>query len=396
MSTFIRFGLRGISVLAAFLLALVFGVLAAAAMTRTMIASDQEESGNLAAGSARVAAEIMEGSLLDATVQMTGLAALAQDTRVWTDPARLRRWLDIEQRDAGGFSWIGLTDPAGRIVAGSRGMAEGADVSGRTWYLGGLQGLHHGDLHEAMLLQKALPPLPNGEPWRFIDISLPLKEADGRLAGVLAAHLSWPWLRERLNTAGATLPYKGSFWLLGPDNQARLGDDPGLDKPLALKAIDRARGGEAGWLVETWPDGKSYVTGYAPNQGKGPYGGLGWITLVRAPTDAMSPTDRKELFDMLVAVAVAVALMSLVAWGAASLWSRPLRDFVDRISQLRDGQAPPPLPRRAPAPLAPCNGSASPDRPPCARRGSCPALAPAPASAAAPRRPRARTRCPSR
>ncbi len=348
MSTFTRLGLRGISVLAALLLATVLGALGAWALARTMIHSDRDEAGALAAGSAKVAATIIERNLTDATAQMVTLAAMAQDTRVWSDPARLRRWLDTARQLDAGYSWIGLAGTDGRITDGSGGMAQGADVSRRDWFLGGSRGLYHGDLHEAMLLQKALPPLPNGEPWRFIDIALPLKEADGRPVGVLAAHLSWPWLRDRLHTANATLPHQGSIWLLGPDNRPRLGHDPGMDKPLSLQAIERARAGDSGWLVETWPDGKAYVTGYAPNPSPGTYGGLGWVTLVRAPADAMTATDRQELQDMLVAVAVAVALICLLTWAAASLWSRPLREFVGRIAQLREGQRPPELPRRSP------------------------------------------------
>ena len=348
MFTFVRFGLRGLSVAAASVLAGVFGLLCAWTITRTMLASDQEEAGNLAAGSARVAAAIVERNLVDATQQMILLRTLAEESGIERDPVRLRRWLDATQRAESGFSWIGLADLRGQVVAGSDGLAEGADVNHREWFRGGLQGIHVGDLHAAMLLQKALPPLPNGEPWRFIDISLPLRGANGRPVGVLGGHLSWPWLRARMQTGETTLPHEGSLWLLGPDNRARLGDDPALTGALSLKAIEHARAGESGWLVETWPDGKRYVTGYAPNMNIGATGGLGWITLVRAPADAVAPTDRQEIIDTLLAIAGAVALIALAAWCIATLWSRPLRTFVGRIAQLREGQRPPELPRRAP------------------------------------------------
>ncbi len=348
MSTFLRFSLRGLSALAALVLACIFGLLGAVTITRTMANSDREEAGNLAAGSARVAAVIVERNLVDATYQLDLLRKFLQDSSVHHEPARMRRWLDAVQSQENGFSWVGLADTNGQIVAGSGGLAVGADIAHRDWFRGGLQGTHIGDMHEALLLQKALAPLPGGEPWRFLDISMPMNEASGRKVGVLAAHLSWPWLRERMRTANATLPYQGSLWLLGPDNRALMGDDPTAVGPLALQAIDRARAGETGWLVETWPDGREYITGYAPNMTIGTKGGLGWITLVRAPADAIAPSDREEVMDMLLAIITAVALVALVAWGAATLWNRPLGRFVGRIAQLREGQRPPELPRHAP------------------------------------------------
>lgn len=160
MFTFVRFGLRGLSVAAASVLAGVFGLLCAWTITRTMLASDQEEAGNLAAGSARVAAAIVERNLVDATQQMILLRTLAEESGIERDPVRLRRWLDATQRAESGFSWIGLADLRGQVVAGSDGLAEGADVNHREWFRGGLQGIHVGDLHAAMLLQKALPPCP--------------------------------------------------------------------------------------------------------------------------------------------------------------------------------------------------------------------------------------------
>lgn len=111
------------------------------------------------------------------------------------DLAAIRGSLDQLRRAIPVFSWIGYTDARGRVLAASDGLLEGVDISKRPVYLHGVNGTFVGDVHDAVLLAKALPN-PSGEPMKFVDVSTPIKDAQGRVVGVLGAHLSWAWARE--------------------------------------------------------------------------------------------------------------------------------------------------------------------------------------------------------
>lgn len=55
------------------------------------------------------------------------------------------------------YAWIGITDTQGRILASTEPRINGADVSQRSWFIGGRQRLHQEDIHDAVQLGKLLP-----------------------------------------------------------------------------------------------------------------------------------------------------------------------------------------------------------------------------------------------
>src|SRR5258705_451320 len=54
------------------------------------------------------------------------------------------------------FSWLGIADVNGSVVASSSGILEGQDVSQRPWFRHGLLGAYAGDEHDSEQLAKAL------------------------------------------------------------------------------------------------------------------------------------------------------------------------------------------------------------------------------------------------
>ncbi|MCM3595312.1 hypothetical protein M4D55_05855 [Metabacillus idriensis] len=66
------------------------------------------------------------------------------------------------------------------------------------------------------------------------------------------------------------------FIVSAKDQTVLLGPDSMVGKSLPLDSIKKAREKENDWQIETWPDGKSYVTGYAMSNGYKDYSGLGW------------------------------------------------------------------------------------------------------------------------
>ncbi len=272
------------------------------------------QAGVAAAAAAQVAARSIDADLAERTDDVIALGTvLAGDAPGHPGAASLRSLA----RGSAAYSWLGLADARGRVVLASGDLLMDADVSGRDWFRHGREGLWHGQLHEAVLLASLLPARADGEPWRFVDIAVPVRGTDGRLRGVLGAHLSWSWLQARLETVQPALPAGSDVLLVGRDGQpVGVRGPTGLASSPALRA---AQAGGAGWSREDWPGAPAGVTGYAPNPGAGAYRGLGWVTLVRVPVEPWTPDTRLRLLrEALAATGAAVALAAAAALALAA------------------------------------------------------------------------------
>jgi hypothetical protein len=88
------------------------------------------------------------------------------------DPEEIRRQFTLLGQVDRRYTWIGVADVQGKVIAASQGMLEGASVAERPWFRRGLNGPAAVDVHEAVLLAKLLPATP--EPRRFVDFSAPM------------------------------------------------------------------------------------------------------------------------------------------------------------------------------------------------------------------------------
>lgn len=246
------------------------------------------------------------------------------------DLAQVRTEINRLQESYPTYAWIGVTDPAGKVLVATLDMLEGADVSTRPWFGNALKDQPMGDVHEALLLAKLLGS-PNGEPLRFVDIAFPLRSDVGQITGVLGVHLSWQWARDieqaifvpvgRSRTVEPLIVSRTGTVLLGPpDVQGSV---------LTLASLEAAGRGEHGNVQETWPDGKNYLVGYSSDSGFDTYPGLGWRVLVRQELgEAYAPVNQLHR-RMLVGGLVAAALFSLLGWGIARQITRPLLGLTD-------------------------------------------------------------------
>lgn len=268
-----------------------------------------------------------------------GLIARRHDLGTEVLPARRRATLDGVQASYGYYSWIGLAGLDGKVLVAARGLLEGADVSERPWFRDALAGRYVGDVHEAHLLAKILPP--QAEPWRFVDVAFPYRDERGNTIGVLGAHLSWQWARDVERSVMAANGVRSSAEALIVDAKGRvLLGPPGLaGKTLALASLDQARSARgSGYLVERWPDGKSYLVGYARGRGFADYPGLGWTVLVRQDVlDAYGPVRRLREYGLVAGVLLA-ALFSLAGVLLARRITRPLGELAASAQRIRAGE----------------------------------------------------------
>lgn len=258
---------------------------------------------------------------------------LLQGLDALNDPDSSRALLDQVQTNIPAFSWMGVTDASGNVVASTNGILEGANIGARPVFLEAQTEPFIGDVHEAVLLAELLPN-PSGEPLQFVDISVPLFR-DGAFQGVLATHLSWEWGKEVLRHFDRTLHHQSGytdlFVMSERDNLVLLGPDEFVGKPLGLTLED-------GWHVVTWPDGTDYLTGITKGEGYDDYSGLGWSVVVRQPVDvAFAPVASLER-NILSFGLIAALVTAILGWLLASFITRPLQKITETAALMEQGK----------------------------------------------------------
>lgn len=229
------------------------------------------------------------------------------------DLGKVRRDIDFIGRLDRRYSWIGVADVEGRVLASLGGMLEGESVAQRPWFRRGLAGPTAIDVHEAQLLARLLPA--SSEPHRFIDFAAPLRRDEGPPAGVLGAHLDWRWVRDHL--AGLQTPGIDVL-LLSRDRVVLHGPPELLNKTLEIGAAQAAGRVTSAVVDERWPDGKDYITVVVPTIGHADLPSFGWSLLIRQDLDAaLGPTRELVRTFWTTLGAGALAALALLFFGAS-------------------------------------------------------------------------------
>jgi diguanylate cyclase (GGDEF)-like protein len=274
----------------------------------------------------------MDGRARELTV-LSQLQAL-RDPRHVNEAQRL---LDHLQQQFPSIAWIGLTDAKGTVLASNGGILKGVSIAKRPVYLNALEELFVGDVHEAVMLAKLLPN-PTGEAMKFVDISLPIKDEQGQLIGVLASHLSWGWADEvrqsLLKPTQQRLPGL-EFMVVSKDHTILLGPKDMIGQKLDFQwsAIK-----QQSWSLKQWPDGHVYLTGFATSDGHNSYPGLGWTVVARQPLDAAYASAHALQNEILICGIVLALVFAGIGWLLAGFITKPLNQIVMAAKRLSAGE----------------------------------------------------------
>lgn len=263
------------------------------------------------------------------------LATVVTIARDRADPDAVfieQAWLEELQESFPFYKWIGFAAPDGEVLVSNGGLLEDMNVSARPWFQQGLDGVFFGDVHDAVLLEKLLPA--QEEPWRFVDVALPVHDNNGELLGVLGAHLSWEWVTEVKDSVLQVAAHQGSIEALvvGSDGTVLLGPEPLQDQRLDLPPANNGPTFQSLTL-----GGDTYLTGIAQTDGHRDYPGLDWKVLVRQDTDeAFAAVRRSQLEILLLGLFVAVVFFFVNRWNARTI-TRPLHLISHAAIRLRAG-----------------------------------------------------------
>ncbi len=261
------------------------------------------------------------------------------------DPAVLRASLEQLQQGYPDYAWIGFADTSGKVRAATGSMLEGLSVAERPWFHGALNGPFVGDVHEAVLLAKLLGPRNDDEPFRFVDVAYPIRDRDGRLLGVLGAHLSWDWAAEARDVLLQESRLNGTrVAILDLNGRVLLGERRGhvlLDKNTMDRMAAQRRG--VGIAFGAAPD--QWLTGFAIARGYRDYPGLGWVVIAQQPT-AVANAPIRNLITNTAGIGLLLSLAGmLAAWLLARRLTQPIRNLTMDADRIGRGLGTDTLPR---------------------------------------------------
>ncbi|MBK8970974.1 MAG: diguanylate cyclase [Hahellaceae bacterium] len=249
------------------------------------------------------------------------------------EPEKARRWFNELRTAVPIYAWIGFANPEGQVLASVNGWLEGANVADRPWFEQGRNGEFLGDVHKAVLLANLLPSRP--EPWRFVDIALPIRDSESDLIGVLGAHLSWDWVEEI------------SFSVLSPvlsqDPVEAVIVDKGFDvlmgsADLSGKNIrglvgDLPSGGARDAHILQWPDQNDYLTSIVTAENFAQLQSLGWTIVVRQPKNQALASSLALQQKIITWGCLIGALFLWLVWLLSGWITHPLRRLAHSAGQ---------------------------------------------------------------
>lgn len=271
--------------------------------------------------------------------EVQNLAALGALIDAEIGAREWRALIDRLQSSYPYYSWVGVTDAQGMVIAATGGLLEGKDASQRPWFAKGQQQPYVGDVHEARMLAALLPKRADGEPIRLVDFSTPLRSGD-RLTGVLGAHLSWDWAEERYREVLASVDAGRGIEIkvIGSNGERLLGksafDLSDLSPQARASLIERP-------AILTQRDGKQYLYSVARSAGYQSYPGMDWTVLVRQPAEtalAKAAFLQKRIW--------AFGILGAALFGLAGAWlarrlTAPLRAVAERATRVSADLTPP-------------------------------------------------------
>jgi PAS domain S-box-containing protein len=324
------------------LLALVFALIGLAGAEWALRRQALADADALSQRSARALSAVVERAL-DRRVADMEVLADHLGRQPLTDAGDLRAHLEALARRIEGYAWIGVTDAEGRVLAATGGALQGQSIAGRPVYLRGREALFVGDLHPAVALARYLPPSDGGPPV-LADIGVPVRDAQGRLTGVVTAHLLWDWfqrLRDEMQGdlgAGRTL----HATVRSPTGR-QLPGTPGVPWPALNAGVSApARPGEPVLQRVSADNGQDWLVAVQTLAPRSAASVLGWQVLVVQDLDAVAAGTRRALGPLLGWTVVSVAAFALLGLVLSRRLSQPYQVALERVAERlgRQGERP--------------------------------------------------------
>jgi hypothetical protein len=226
-----------------------------------------------------------------------------------------RRFLDGIRRSLPAFRWVGVADAEGRIVHATGGELEGAYVGGLPAYRQARAAPQVLGLKDAVLTGRASDAMRDGQPVRFLDLSVATFDGVGNRTGVLLAQLGWDWAVESAQAAARAVDAgsRSELMVIAADGRVLLSSNPDMNGRTLATSMAVGPRTDGRWSsIRRWPDGERYLTVASPSRGYGDFPGLGWTVVLRQPLDLALGGSATVPRKVAIAAALVAALGLLV------------------------------------------------------------------------------------
>ncbi len=221
------------------------------------------------------------------------------------------------------YLWLGVTDPQGRMVAGTDSSTIGQDFSRSGWFdrvrqTGTVQ-VDEVEIHES------------NHKIESVSFTAPIISITGQFLGAVTTRIGLPMLedvlietvREIQQTDGAAGPFEYQF--LTKAGVVFMDSSSSLDRVnlrgLGLPSVLRSSSGKAGYVEEMHVRRHvPVVTGYSQTKGYSDYSGLQWTILLRMDRDVILLPIRAMMWKLGIAgVVVWLPMVGLLLWATGRL-----------------------------------------------------------------------------
>lgn len=296
----------------------------------------EEDIGNTLAALAFQLADTMDREVLERAQDVQTLASLNVMRDPAASPAVKQNLFNEVRQTYADYLWLGLVDAQGIVTVSSGPLPVGLDVSAQPWYVSAHQSFYAGEGHELLLPQAG----------RALALAAPVLGQDGQVQGVVGAYLDYRWVAAIPSSWQETIGNldQAQVFILADDGSllfTTASQDDGRLTPnrlLNLDSVAGARREQNRYLIETWPDDQTYLTGYTRSRAFGPFPGLGWLVLVRQPLSvAYQPV--RHLQQQILVLGLGLGLLFLaLGWWLTGRLVHPLSAIADAAERMRRGE----------------------------------------------------------
>ncbi|MBD2005196.1 MULTISPECIES: diguanylate cyclase [Cyanophyceae] len=315
---------------------LILSMLQSVTVSQLTTAKIEAETGNALVELAHQITDKLDRGMFERYRDIQNIATLHTLRDYATPSEEMRSFLEKLQSTNPNYAWIGLADTLGIVQVSTGKLLEGKNISQQPWFLKGQKLPDVADLHKTVLLPKLLPNF-SAESLSVVDVVAPVTDFEGNFKGVLCAHLSWEWAKEVGDWLSALQSRSQVEILILSQNGTVLFRSPKLQGlQMKPKSFDIERYSDR-YLIETWVDGKTYITGFARSQGYLNYPGLGWVVLVRQKTDVAFAPARQLQQQILIGDMVFGLVLAIFGCIVAGKIVDPILAIASALHRIRLG-----------------------------------------------------------
>lgn len=253
---------------------------------------------------------------------------------IQSNQSNLQNALDLVVAEDGKVSWVGFASVDGVVLQGSNRLLEGVTVADRPWFQRGLEGPFARDVHDSVLLAKAIGA-PETDPPRLIDFSMPVDTVDGRRLGVVGLYVNFEWMAQLVDQMAAALEIEA---LVVSQNGrviiSTLDANPAEPtiEPFRLAAL-----GATDATLSLWPDGNSYYSVVQPILASDQTPSFGWRLIARVDQEAFASIRLGVTSALLPFVAGLVCILAVATVVYVRLFVAPVAEAAENARAIAEG-----------------------------------------------------------